>query len=264
MTRSVSGSRTTEEATADLQRQLEELEAQGEEEYDIQALHAEANAAKTRKAIAVSKASRVRTTSGANRARALGLPPNAVPDCGATTRGGNVCRLKAGHGTDHYGLGTCKYHGGKGATANTKHGRYANLLPVELATVVEHFAHDVDPLNLEPDIALMRGLVERWISDYDDWYEIVSAWHESFQVGDIAGRPQKISDITDGHKILESLSKMVEREYKRRQNTAVSQIHLFRIINAIGEIISKHVTDKDTLKVIREEMLSIRLPGKVG
>lgn len=42
----------------------------------------------------------------------------AVGVCGATRRQGGKCRMPAGMGTDHYGVGKCKHHGG--STANHK------------------------------------------------------------------------------------------------------------------------------------------------
>lgn len=39
-----------------------------------------------------------------------------VPLCGAAARTGSPCRLEAGWGTDHVGVGTCKYHLGSTRT----------------------------------------------------------------------------------------------------------------------------------------------------
>lgn len=36
----------------------------------------------------------------------------ATGKCGARTRAGGICRMAKGHGTDHPGIGKCKYHGG--------------------------------------------------------------------------------------------------------------------------------------------------------
>ena len=197
------------------------------------------------------------STKGPDTARLLGLVSKDVPACGAETLEGGSCKQKAGAGTNHYGHGRCQYHHGNSHVLT--HGRYSSL-PTEFATSVERFTADSDPLNLEQDIALVRALVERWIVDYDQWYAAVKAWHESFLDGDVDGRPAKIADISEGHKLLDSLSRMVEKESRRRQNQAISYIHFFRVVNAIGTTIEKHVTDKKALQAIREEILTIRLP----
>ena len=260
--------RTKEE----LEAEIAALTSQGEEAYDIEIEVADTRQSQVATAIAASRTKRVdkRTTGGFAKARSLGIPGDLIPKCQGTTRPRydteepRACRLQAGHGTDHFGQGNCKYHGGAGQSINMKHGRYSGLLTDELGTLVDHFSSDNDPLNLEPDIALMRGLLEKWVSDYDKWYEVISAWHESNAEGNIgAYKPPQILAITEGNVLLSALAKMVATEYKRRQNTAVSQIHLFRIVNEIGAIIGKHVTDEDKLKAIREEMLTIRFPKNV-
>lgn len=39
-----------------------------------------------------------------------------VPKCGAKRRDGKKCQQPAGMGTDHYGIGSCKHHGGSTPT----------------------------------------------------------------------------------------------------------------------------------------------------
>lgn len=39
------------------------------------------------------------------------IPAHKRETCGAD-RNGRICRLRAGHGTDHLGYGNCKFHGG--------------------------------------------------------------------------------------------------------------------------------------------------------
>lgn len=54
--------------------------------------------------------------------------------CGAKTRDGSPCELKAGWGTDHVGTGKCKLHGGasngapKGNKNAVKHGVYEQVV----------------------------------------------------------------------------------------------------------------------------------------
>src|SRR3954452_20143301 len=44
----------------------------------------------------------------------------ATPLCGASKKDGSQCRAFAGQGTDHLGVGPCKYHGGS-TTSHKKH-----------------------------------------------------------------------------------------------------------------------------------------------
>lgn len=61
--------------------------------------------------------------------------------CGAKKRGGGLCKLRAGHGTDHVGIGRCKHHGG--CTPN--HEIQANRIKAERAVVVYGLSREIDP-----------------------------------------------------------------------------------------------------------------------
>ena len=65
-------------------------------------------------------------------------PPHDYEICGATTRDGDECQLKAGWGTDHLGKGRCKLHGGASSGAGEgnqnarKHGAYEQVIQDQL------------------------------------------------------------------------------------------------------------------------------------
>jgi hypothetical protein len=67
--------------------------------------------------------------------------------CGAKTRAGTPCRLRAGHGTSHVGQGRCRRHGGASPNAEVAGA-------VELARR-ETALHAV-PLDIEPHEAMLE------------------------------------------------------------------------------------------------------------
>src|ERR1700723_564286 len=71
--------------------------------------------------------------------------------CGAKTRNGGVCKLPAGHGTDHPGIGRCKLHGGSTPT-------HEGAASMEIARR-ECAALGV-PIDTTPDVALMDEVRE--------------------------------------------------------------------------------------------------------
>jgi hypothetical protein len=74
------------------------------------------------------------------------IPPTRdVTRCNARGRGGRLCRLRAGWGTDHVGFGYCRFHSGATPTGR----KYAARLigRNEAATLV-------DELDIDPDEAL--------------------------------------------------------------------------------------------------------------
>lgn len=65
--------------------------------------------AKAMKAERAAQQQKRREKSGAGRKKKL---QRTVGICGAKKRGGGVCALRAGQGTTHPGIGSCKFHGG--------------------------------------------------------------------------------------------------------------------------------------------------------
>ena len=250
---------TLAEQIAAAASELNELEAKGEESFNDDALRNDEKKNAYREAIAErNKKSPSGTPGYPARARQLGIPANLIERCGRPKKDGNgTCTQPAGAGTDHYGTGPCKYHGG--INGSTTHGRYSGLFSKDLDDIISHFGADENPLDLIPDIVLIRSLTEKFIANYDVWFEAVCAWHESFNEGRAGpSKPTKVLELTDVYKLLETLSKAVERERKARAENAISQRDLYRIVNHIGVIIETYVSDEETLKKIREQILSIR------
>lgn len=102
--------------------------------------------------------------------------------CGEPTRSGGTCKKPAGWGTNHLGEGACRTHGGKG-NGQIKHGlysRYSAIKRPRIRELVESFANDPDPLDLLPEINMLRALVIDYIERYDEYTEALLAWHSSF------------------------------------------------------------------------------------
>lgn len=87
------------------------------------------------------------------------------------------CYLRAGYGTGHLGYGRCKFHGG---ATPLQENRYANLLNPTLDEMVQKFYDDPDPLNLRPELAVARALLQEFISNEEEYTEALLAWWASF------------------------------------------------------------------------------------
>lgn len=163
-------------------------------------------------------------------------PPNVrdedVPRCGATLPGTDLtCLKQAGAGTEHFGQGRCKWHGGN---VPIKSGRYSKINREALQHLIDEQASDGDPLNLIPDIELVRALTIDYINRYEEYSAAIRAWHDSYREGRIDKvKPTQLMDLGEAHRMLETLSKMVEREYRRHAVNAISRPNLFRIIQQI-------------------------------
>jgi len=88
------------------------------------------------------------------------------PDiCGAKTRDGSPCERPAGWGTEKT-EGRCKQHGGK-AGRPPKHGRYAATRSESLQEKIQEYRNDPDPAEMWDELAVLRGVLQEWLSDMD-------------------------------------------------------------------------------------------------
>lgn len=76
---------------------------------------------------------------------------------------------------------------------------------------------------------------------------------------DEQAKPRAVLDISDAVRHLDTISKMVEREEKKRSANAVSRPDLNRIMHEMWRAVEVRVADDETKKAIREDWLRVRL-----
>lgn len=191
--------------------------------------------------------------------------PHDGPTCGAKTRKGTPCKARAGHGTDHVGQGKCKLHGG---ATPIRSGRYSKIARPRLVEILEGLKNDgTDPLDLEPELQLLRGLVLDYIERYDAITEALLDWHSSFGPGyaqevqdwrhkladwckllDTDGsdppsipiprafeaKPRQMADILTVGRFINDIGAMVERIHKRRAEGTITLATLDRVLEQHG------------------------------
>lgn len=107
------------------------------------------------------------------------------------------CRARAGQGTDHPGVGRCRWGGG---ATPVKHGLFSTIEREDLRQLMAHHAANPDPLNLLPDLAKLRALADDFINRHERITAALLAWHESYRG---AERPlpelalQAVQDLID-------------------------------------------------------------------
>lgn len=135
----------------------------------------------------------------------------------------------------------CPTHRGR----PVEHGRYSEVLRHRIGDLYETFEADADPLDILPEIALMRGLLTDFINRYDEFAEALIAWHQSWEAEDRPKKPTQVLDLADAHKLLDTLSKMVERVEKAKSADAISRPDLLRVMQEMGRVVD-HVLSSDT------------------
>lgn len=174
-----------------------------------------------------------------------------LPTCGATTRAGTPCQRAAGHGTDHVGQGRCRLHGG---AAPVKHGRYATINRPRIRDLIEVYRADPDPLNVLPEVELLRALVTDFIERYDENTEALIRWNRTFDrayhsaramaidmerdpdeidpLDIVPSRPDKVVDILAAGQFITQISNIVDRVRKARETQTFSMATIDKLWEA--------------------------------
>ena len=142
----------------------------------------------------------------------------------------HYCRRRAGHGTGHMGMGRCRYHGGNSVV---QHGMTSRYHQVAIADMIAKHQADPDPLNLLPELATLRALLE-------------SRLETGKMNADAAA------------KLITAIASVVARIEKIRSENAISRPEFFRLMQAMAAVVEQHVKDPETLKGISDGWLAIR------
>jgi len=160
----------------------------------------------------------------------------AAAKCGGKKHGvDELCTQAAGWGTDHPGTGKCKLHGGSNPI---RHGRYSGIERVDLQDAIARFKADPDPLDLLPEVALLRAITEDLCNRWNEIYGpdgALLAWHDSFASAENPNpKPKQLPDFASISTLVDRVGAMVERVQKMKASTTVSLGTLNRVIEQLG------------------------------
>lgn len=219
--------------------------------------------------------------------------PASTPTCGAKGKqSGQPCKRPAGWGTDHPGSGKCKLHGGS-TPAPT--GRYASIARPRVQELLKKFEADPDPLNLLPEVQVLRALLHDYIDRFDQQDQMLTRWNLSFEKGfqsdwnewwrtvraetiesqdDLSdtllaqmpdpmdflpSKPLRMADITEVASLINQVGVQVERIRKAREGKTFDMGTVDRLWTAM----SAHLTQA-LLEVIEDDELRSRLHTAVA
>ena len=160
--------------------------------------------------------------------------------CGAKTRSGGKCQRPA------LKNGRCKLHGGKtprGAESpHFKDGRYSLYFQKDLAEKFHVNTQEKDPLNLVPELNVMRTLLSRLIEEVSRAKKI-----RNNQLGALA----MLSD---------NIRKTVATIVRARNDTALTAAEVKYILMRLTQLLEKYVPDPDSRRAIIFDLNAL-LPG---
>jgi hypothetical protein len=184
-------------------------------------------------------------------------PYDRFPPCDARHRKQPElrCQLPAGWGTSHPGSGRCKHHGG---SSRITHGRYSTILrPAILERLAALQAADPDPLDLLPELHLLRALTIDFVQRYDSSREALLAWYAAGQPD--GSRPRQVLDLTDASRLLERIARIVDISHKTQQQQSISLETFRQLMEQMSLVVARYVGDADTLRAIETAWGQIRV-----
>lgn len=155
-------------------------------------------------------------------------------------RPGEFCGQPAGWGTDHVGEGRCKLHGGKtprGADSpHFVHGArsiYLKNVKHDIAQKVDAFL-DADPFDLSEELALMRGLLEDFVSRVD--------WPvKDEQRGQIA-------------MLVDRIRKTVESINRIKNDSALTAAEITYLATRVADVVARYIDDPSEQKAFIQDL----------
>lgn len=140
--------------------------------------------------------------------------------CGAMKRAnGQLCRNVPGTRTSHLGQGRCWLH--EGGQSSLKHGRYSYLKRPSIRKLAQAHLDDPNPLDILPELALVRALLEDYINRYQRNTAALLAWHDSWLGLPHAGSHaiKRLEDFLDDYDVIvnEKNIELTDEQEERRK-----------------------------------------------
>ncbi len=126
---------------------------------------------------------------------------------------------------------------------------------------IERFEADPDPLNLAPEVALLRAFVEDLMNRWDEIYGpdgALLAWHNSFRDEERATepKPRHLPDFSAITAVVDKVGKMVERIHKMKDEGSISLGTLQRITEQMGADLVAAINEQKLPKDQSDKLLA--------
>lgn len=182
--------------------------------------------------------------------------------CGRPTRSRpGLCRNRAGKGTPHVGKGACKYHGGlskkEGGDRRVRTLRYSQVGDVSVAEILADLAEDPNPLDVTPELQLVRALLIDWTEQYGALKEAILAWNASRGEEE---RPARVPELIHVTPLIEAISRVVYRIERAQSERYIPRGQFYRVMMAMGRVVDSRVPSAELREQIKDDWLRIELP----
>lgn len=191
-------------------------------------------------------------------------PETGKPACMGRNRGrASYCKHEPGFGTDHPGVGRCKFHAGCTSAMEKRH-RYDTVkFSSRVQQLFDDFRNDPQPYNMLNELAMLRAIAVNFAEDHELIQSQLKAWAvEMRKLGfDIGKRPPQLPDLLAVRKVLGDIGGMIERMHRIEQRGLISILVFNRIWEEVGAILADEIEDPDLVRRIELRLMKIRVPN---
>jgi hypothetical protein len=149
--------------------------------------------------------------------------------CGAKTGEETTCRNPAGKKTEHLGTGRCWLHDGRPVVT----GMYSKYLRGPFGEKVKAHLNDPNPLDLTPEIALLRGHIDMVM-----------------EIMDREDRIPKETEMEAVRQTLNSLQRLADTVSKIETRAALTTREMVYVVTALADVLREEIEDADQLRRI--------------
>ncbi|BDI33482.1 hypothetical protein CCAX7_55330 [Capsulimonas corticalis] len=143
-----------------------------------------------------------------------------------------------------------KKDGGAARKRPSSGGRYRALQSERLKELAARHAGDLEPLDLLPELALLRALLTDYVERYDRFSAALIAWHESFGNPERPAKPVKILDVAAAGSLLAQVGTLALRIEKQKSAGAIGLAALDAVMGQMGAALvqaaQETIDDDDT------------------
>lgn len=189
------------------------------------------------------------------------------------------CKARAGKGTDHPGMGRCKFHDGRpvvhgkrskyrgqlvGDHERSPEERYKNL-PVTIQDIYDEQKQDPHFLDVEADIRLARAILTDYIERYEEARESLEEW-KAWYWEEYETCPPKVDLLPVEHVVtfLKKVTDIAHKEKKLRLEDAMPLAKFYDIMGKMGKVVERWIMEEgmdpaEKLQRIKDGWLKIEI-----
>ncbi len=163
------------------------------------------------------------------------------------------CRARAGHNTDHVGVGRCGIHSGN---MPIESGRYSIYAKERLKDVLENLDQETEEekLNILDDAQLIRALGVDFLNRHQEILEALIQWNRDEAQEAVAlkrkPRPQRLPELHKVAEVIEKAANIVDKIVKQRQAEGISKSDFGRLMKFMGSSVESRIRELEESKKI--------------